>query len=674
MKFAMIFLNSLCLHSRHHILLRSRVSLTPINVLSRASSLSAIHRGLRDSQKSRPQGFNKSSLRPTGSRNPPRRADFKITKGKKDITNKDIPGTKSRAARFHDPNDSFGKKSLVYQAKQVFQKTRTGSDRMSPAQFMNDFHGGSERPSGRSPAFQARDSRTTRDSIRSPSVSRNFEDKFARPRERRDFAASSQDESPHRKYQRPNAFRPASRERFDKPFDKPFNKSSDQSFEKSFSKPFVRRDSAVSSHDDYSSHRKFQRPDANRSASRENFNKSFDKPFNTSFDTRDSTRRWNADRQVQKEWPSREAQGRTEDARKYRPSREQNSGEDGVDSPIRRIEKKDHDRGPVRIPRTTAASQFLYGKSVVDAALRQTTRKLYKLYIYCGENRQDESQIAFFRKLAFEAKVPVIEVMDSDGLRRMDKMSEGRPHNGCVLEASPLPQLPVKALGPMGERGFFLKLGYQSAEEAEINGTDNFVRCDLPPGRLPFVLLLDRIQDPGNLGAILRTAAFLGVSAVGITKGHSATLNSIASKSSAGASEVMKLFTVDSILDFLTRSKEDDWVIYAAVAPTGYPRGNKHLSLDRVETYDPLSNFPTILVMGSEGEGITRDTRRLADFEVSIPNQSVSPLVESLNVSVATGILCSAFLKKQHIRDSLTTVPGSGPKENDSQSEAESLW
>ncbi|KAI1441517.1 hypothetical protein F5Y02DRAFT_399400 [Annulohypoxylon stygium] len=636
----MISFTSLCLHSRHHILLRSRVSLTPYNVLSRASSLSAIHRGLRDSQKSRPQGFNKSSLRPTGSRNSPKRADFKIKKGKKDITNKDLPGRKSRAARFNDPNDPFGKKSIVFQAKQLF---KSSSERMSPDQFMSDFHGGSKRPIGRSSTFKARDDRIIRDSVRSPNASRKFGDRFDGPRERRDFAVSSRDDSPHREFQRPNARRSASRDQFDKPFDKSFNKSFDKPFNKSFEKPF-------------------NKP----------FDKSFDKSFSKPFERRDSTRTWSADRPTQNGWSSQETQERTGDERNYQPSRERESGEDGEDSPVRRIGLKDHDKGPIRIPRTTAASQFLYGRSTVEAALKQTTRKLYKLYIYCGENRQDASQITGLQRMASRAKVPVVEVIDSNGLRRMDKMSEGRPHNGCVLEASPLPQIPVKALGATVDNGFFVELGHQSVEEAEINGTDNLIKYDLPPNRKPFVLLLDRIQDPGNLGAILRTAAFLGVNAVGITKGHSATLNSIASKASAGASEVIKLFSVDSILDFLTHSKEKDWVIYAAVAPGDRPKGSRHVTLDRIDTYDPLSNFPTILVVGNEGEGLNRHTRRLADFEVSIPNQSAFPLVESLNVSVATAILSSAFLKNHNAKGRFDRILE--PKENGSRSEEESLW
>ncbi|CAJ2503256.1 Uu.00g106500.m01.CDS01 [Anthostomella pinea] len=283
--------------------------------------------------------------------------------------------------------------------------------------------------------------------------------------------------------------------------------------------------------------------------------------------------------------------------------------------------------------------------------LVRTGIQLYRLYVYGGEDRHNVSQDIALEKLAERKDVP-IEKVKRDGLPMMDKMSGGRPHNGCVLEASPLPQLPLKALGSVSEDparpGFSVELLHQSEEEAKVNGTADFVSYNLPAERKPFVLLLDGILDPGNLGAILRTAAFMGVNAVAITKHSSATMTAVALKASAGASEVLTLFSVNSTIDFLTRSKESGWMVYAAVPGTKRSRGNSHVTLDRVESYDPLSIQPTILVVGSEGEGLAKPVRREADLEVSIPSRSgFLSAVDSLNVSVATGVLCSAFLKKQ---------------------------
>ncbi|KAI1136132.1 hypothetical protein F5Y05DRAFT_391633 [Hypoxylon sp. FL0543] len=600
----MIPFNSSCLRGRHNVLLRTWVGSRPTSVPSRASSLSAIHRGLRSSEKARPQGFNRTSLNTAGpGRTPP--PSFKIRKGKKDITDTG-PKPKSRKARFHDPDESFGKKSLVYQLKSgALRDKRSGSrdvrggsrsegrgDRLSPADFFKDFESSSERKS----FSDKKNDRTGRSSSR-------FGD--AGDRVRSQFSSR-----PPRSLNEPRSF--------------------DNRGSTKFGNSARSTRNGTSSRDEWRGEHNPQPP---------------------------------RDRQ-----PDRQPDWQSERQSDQQSGRQSERHDDQTS--FRRISSGD--RGPVRIPRTTAASQFLYGQSVVEAALKETTRKLYKLYLYCGENRRDASRITGLERKADRAGVPVVKVTDSDGLRMMDKMSEGRPHNGSILEASPLPQLPVKSLGAVTEEptsGFNVTLTHQSAEEAQVNGTSNFIKCDLPPNRKPFVLLLDRIQDPGNLGAILRSAAFLGVNAVGITKGHSATLTSVALKASAGASEVIKLFSVDSILDFLTRSKEEGWLVYAAVAPTGRPRGGKEVTLDRVDTYDPLSTSPTILVVGSEGEGLTRQTRRMADYEVSIPNQSGLAMVDSLNVSVATGILLSAFLKKQHAGGKFDNVIESREDESEPQ-----LW
>ncbi|KAI6089952.1 Alpha/beta knot methyltransferase [Hypoxylon rubiginosum] len=564
----MIPLNSSYLRGRH-VLLRSLALPRLINIPSRYSSLSAIHRGLRDSEKARPQGFKQASLNsarpartPQHGRSPhPARSTFKISKGKKDITDKDLKA-KSRRARFYDPDESFGKKSLVYQLKtsalrerlsEIGEKERrtTGgrNDRLSTTQFMNDFKSSSGRQSSQDKNVRATNSFT---------------------RDRRLGA--------------PVRSRPSSR--FTQPSDGP--------------RPSNRFDSTSKSN---------TRPARTILSSREDRVESQDSHF------------------------SRERQT------------------DNRDDSTSFHQSPPRDVGPVRIHHTTAASQFLYGRSVVEAALKDTKRQLYKLYLYCGENRQKISQIAGLETWANRCGVLITKVEDRDGLRMMDKMSDGRPHNGCVLEASPLPQLPLKALGAVSEDpakpGFSLELAHQSREEAQVNGAPDFIKTQLPAGRRPFVLLLDKILDPGNLGAILRSAAFLGVNAVAITKGSSATITSVALKASAGASEVLTIFSVNSTIDFLTRSKESGWMVYAAV-PSFRSGGNKQLTLDRVESFDPLSVHPTILVVGSEGEGLEKRVRRTADYEVSIPNNSGLNMVDSLNVSVAAGVLCTSFLKKQY--------------------------
>lgn len=304
------------------------------------------------------------------------------------------------------------------------------------------------------------------------------------------------------------------------------------------------------------------------------------------------------------------------------------------------------DQQPISIPHTTAASQYLYGKSVVEAAMLTKKRQLYKLYIYAGANRENPEEIALMESLAKRRRLAV-EYLSEDRLPLLNKLAGDRPHNGYVLEASPLPQLPLTSLGLLtemeGKPGFEVTIAHQSAEDAAINGKEPFVPVSRSTHK-PLVIVLDQILDPGNLGAILRSANFLGATAVAITKRNSATLTPVALKASAGASEAVTLFSVDNLTGFLTDSKENGWKVYAAVPPTGATR-RREISIHEVEDRDPLSKDPCILLMGSEGEGLSRQLKSKADFEVNIPNMGDSHVVDSLNVSVATALLCSALLK-----------------------------
>lgn len=311
------------------------------------------------------------------------------------------------------------------------------------------------------------------------------------------------------------------------------------------------------------------------------------------------------------------------------------------------LRKSSTDRQPLSIPYTTAASQFLYGKSVVEAALRASRRKLYKLYVYGGANRQNVSRDFAVQRLA-ERKGVEVQIIDEEGLRLMEKMSAGRPHNGYVLEASPLPQPPLVGLGQVSEDvskpGFHVNLAHQSAEDAEINGTSTFIPYS-GTSHKPLVVVLDQILDPGNFGAILRTVSFLGATAVAVTKRNSASLTPVALKASAGASETLTVFSVDQLANFLVDSKENGWQVYAAAPSMGRSGRHHQVDVHELQDLDPLSKAPCILLMGSEGEGLSRQLMSKADSVVSIPNLSGSTVVDSLNVSVATGLVCSAFLR-----------------------------
>ncbi|TQV93936.1 hypothetical protein V2A60_003909 [Cordyceps javanica] len=310
---------------------------------------------------------------------------------------------------------------------------------------------------------------------------------------------------------------------------------------------------------------------------------------------------------------------------------------------------------PMAIKYTTAASQFLYGRSVVKAALEQSRRKIYNLYVYGGENRVDSHYNQSMIRLAESKSIPVT-IVPNDQQRLMDKMSVGRPHNGFILETSPLPQIPVTALGELEEesdsdrRGFHVARGHQTREEEAVNGTKTFIsRTSGSRTPKPLVLLLHEILDPGNLGALLRTASYLGVDAVGITQRGSSALTPVVLKSAAGAVEEITLFSVDSPADFLDKSRSAGWTAYAAVAPPeeklARMHGGKFVSIDDVEQRNPLLDTPCILVLGNEGHGLPRQVKVAADYELSIPRVMPDSCIDSLNVSVAGALLMHAFVK-----------------------------
>ncbi|KAK4178332.1 putative rRNA methyltransferase mitochondrial precursor [Triangularia setosa] len=315
---------------------------------------------------------------------------------------------------------------------------------------------------------------------------------------------------------------------------------------------------------------------------------------------------------------------------------------------------------PIAIPFTTAASQFLYGASSVEAAIRSSRRKLYKLYILQGDDvrqSQDADDIKaekIIRLLAKQKNIPIEILSGKYGMRLMSKMSSSRPHNGFVLEASALPQPPIVALGPIPEDpaeyaakpGFPVELGHQSAEEVVINGEKNFVYWRKSATHKPLVVVLDRILDPVNLGAILRSVGFFGAAAVAITNYGGTKITPVALKASAGAAEEVTIFGINSLPEFLNASRANGWEVYAAVAQEpGATRQRRQVDLLDIEETDPLKRAPCVLLLGSEGEGLDRLVVKKADYELNIPSMAGQSVVDSLNVNVAGALLCAGFLK-----------------------------
>lgn len=143
---------------------------------------------------------------------------------------------------------------------------------------------------------------------------------------------------------------------------------------------------------------------------------------------------------------------------------------------------------------------------------------------------------------------------------------------------------------------------------------------------VPVVLILDGINDPHNLGAILRSCDVFNVSGIIIGKHNQVPLNATVAKTSAGAINFVPVALVNNITNALEKLKENGfWVVSTDGAAT-------------INYYDLKYDFPIALVVGSEGEGVSRLVLKNSDYIVKIPQYGH---VNSLNASVAAAILLS---------------------------------
>jgi len=151
---------------------------------------------------------------------------------------------------------------------------------------------------------------------------------------------------------------------------------------------------------------------------------------------------------------------------------------------------------------------------------------------------------------------------------------------------------------------------------------------------LPLLLILDEIQDPHNVGAILRSAECSGVNGVLLTKHNSATITPTVTKVSAGATEHLKIAQVNNLSQTIDELKEKGFWIVGS-------------SLENAKPYTELDyKIPIALIVGNEEKGIRKLTATKCDFLVKIP---MSGKIQSLNVSVATGILLFEILRQRNI-------------------------
>ncbi|WP_431224066.1 23S rRNA (guanosine(2251)-2'-O)-methyltransferase RlmB [Serratia sp. L9] len=232
-------------------------------------------------------------------------------------------------------------------------------------------------------------------------------------------------------------------------------------------------------------------------------------------------------------------------------------------------------------------SEIIYGIHAVKALLDRDPQRFLEVFILKGrDDRRLQPLIA-----ELEATGIVIQVANRQWL---DDKVEGAVHQGIIAR---------------------VREGRQYQE--------NDLPSLLESVDTPFLLVLDGVTDPHNLGACLRSADAAGVHAVIVPRDRSAQLNATAKKVACGAAENVPLIRVTNLARTLRLLQEMNvWVVGTA--------GEADHTL-----YQSKMTGPMALVMGAEGEGMRRLTREHCDELISIP---MAGTVSSLNVSVATGI------------------------------------
>lgn len=227
-----------------------------------------------------------------------------------------------------------------------------------------------------------------------------------------------------------------------------------------------------------------------------------------------------------------------------------------------------------------------------------------------------------------KSKRKVYKVLISDNLNRRSAQELTRL---CKRTNTPIHRVPRRDLDSKVKANHQGILAY--IKPYEYVGLDDLYKQAESQGELPFFLILDELEDPHNLGSIMRTADATGVHGIIIPKRRAVGLTSTVAKTSAGAIEHVLVAQVTNIADTIDELKRNNiWVVGT--------------DAEASEDYRSLDGETAIaLVIGNEGRGISRLVKEKCDWTVSLP---MIGQVSSLNASVASGLLMYEIYRKRH--------------------------
>lgn len=227
------------------------------------------------------------------------------------------------------------------------------------------------------------------------------------------------------------------------------------------------------------------------------------------------------------------------------------------------------------------------GRNAVRELLK-SNRSIDKIYVKTGDR---EGSITVLVAEAVSRGIPIVEV----DAQKLDQMAGGSNHQGVIAAAA----------------------------EKEYTDVDGILLIAKERGETPLIVIADGIEDPHNLGAIIRCAECSGAHGIIIPKRRAVGLTPTVTKASAGAIEHMAIAKVNNINQAIEKLKKNGiWIFAAEAGGTPY--------------YDIDFNVPAAIVLGCEGTGVSRLIKEQSDYIASIPMYGS---VNSLNVSTAAAVL-----------------------------------
>ena len=233
--------------------------------------------------------------------------------------------------------------------------------------------------------------------------------------------------------------------------------------------------------------------------------------------------------------------------------------------------------------------------------LLESGKDINKLFVTKGEKHGSINKILAIAK---ERKIIIVE----KDKKQMDEMAQEENYQGVIAIVPPYEYVEIEDI---------LEYAKQKQED-------------------PFILILDGIEDPGNLGSIIRTAETAGVHGIIIPKRRAASVNSTVNKVSAGAVEYMNIARVTNISDAIEKLKQNGlWICGTSIDANKY-------------YYNQDLTGPLAIVIGNEGKGIGEKVKKNCDLLVKIPMKGK---ISSLNAGVSTGIIVYEVVKQRIRKD-----------------------